>query len=98
MLEQIKPTTLAEYIGSQFQVLVNLPDPLFLTLISIKEIAKTERQEIFSYFFQGPLGAFLPQATYRLKHAQFGEIDLFLVPVAKDKEGFEYECAFNNLI
>ena len=98
MLEQIKPTTLAEYIGTPFQVLVNLPDPFFLTLTSIKEIGKTERQEIFSYFFQGPASIMLPQATYRLRHSQFGEIDLFLVPVAKNKDGFEYECAFNNLI
>jgi hypothetical protein len=98
MPEQIKPNTLAEYVGSQFQVLVNVPAPLILTLTSIKEIAKTERQEIFSCFFHGPANMFIPQATYRLKHEQFGEIDLFLVPVAKDKEGFEYECAFNNLI
>ncbi len=98
MLEQIKPTTLAEYVGTQFQVLVNLPEPLFLTLTQIKELAKTERQEIFSYFFQGPVNIMLPQATYRLKHSQFGEIELFLVPVAKNTDGFEYECAFNNLI
>ena len=86
MLEQIKPTTLAEYVGMQFQVLINLPQPLFLTLTQIKELAKTERQEIFSYFFQGPATPYLPQATYRLKHEQFGEIDLFLVPVAKGKD------------
>ena len=98
MLEQIKPTTLAEYVGTQFQVLVNLPEPFFITLTEIKEIAKTNRQEIFSYFFQGPANLLLPQATYRLKHEQFGEIDLFIVPVAKNKDGFEYECAFNNLI
>ena len=98
MLEKIKPTTLAEYVGTQFQVLIDLPEPLFLTLTQIKELTKTERQEIFSYFFHGPVKILLPQATYRLKHEQFGEIDLFLVPVAKDKDGYEYECAFNNLI
>jgi hypothetical protein len=98
MLDQITPTTLAEYVGTQFQVLVNFPQPIFLTLTEIKELAKTERQEIFSYFFQGPIEPYLPQATYRLQHGKFGEIDLFLVPVAKGKAGFEYECAFNNLI
>ena len=98
MLEQIKPTTLAEYVGTQFQVLVDLPNPVFLTLTHITELAKTERQEIFSYFFHGPTDPFLPQATYHLINNQFGEIDLFLVPVAKGKDGFEYECAFNNLI
>jgi hypothetical protein len=98
MLEQIKPTTLAEYVGTQFQVLADWPTPIFFTLTEIKELAKTERQEIFSYFFQGPASVMLPQGTYRLKHEKFGEIDLFFVPVARNKDGFEYECAFNNLI
>lgn len=98
MLEQIKPTTLAAYVGTQFQVLVNLPEPVFLTLTQITELARTERQEIFSYFFRGPSEIFLPQSIYRLKHEQFGEIDLFLVAVGKDKDGYEYECACNNLI
>lgn len=98
MLEQIRPNTLSEYVGSNFQVLVNVPKPLFITLTRIQELTKTERQETFSLYFHGPADMFMQQATYRLKHEQFGEIDLFLVPVGRDKDGFEYECAFNNLI
>lgn len=98
MLEQIRPTTLVDYVGSAFQVLGDFPKPISLTLTRIAELAKIGRQEIFSIYFHGPADLYLPQATYRLKHEQAGEIDLFLVPVAKDKDGFEYECAFNNLI
>jgi hypothetical protein len=98
MLEQIRPNTLAEYVGSEFQVLVNAPRPLFITLAKIVELAKIGRQEIFSLYFHGPADIFMQQATYRLKHEKFGEVDLFLVPVGKIENGFEYECAFNNLI
>lgn len=98
MLEQIRPNTLTEYVGSEFQVLVNTPKPLFVTLTKIVELAKIGRQEIFSLYFHGPSDMFMQQATYRLKHEKYGEVDLFLVPVGRDKDGFEYECAFNNLI
>lgn len=98
MLEQIKPNTLADYVGSAFQLLGDLPKPVSLTLTRIVELAKVGRQEIFSIYFHGPADVYLPQAIYRLTHEQAGEIELFLVPVAKDKDGFEYECAFNNLI
>jgi len=98
MLEQIRPNTLADYVGSTFQVLGDLPKPISLTLTNIANHAQVGRQEIFSLYFQGPTDLFLNQATYRLRHEQFGEVDLFLVPVAKNKDGFEYECAFNNLI
>lgn len=98
MLEQIKPTTLTAYVGSQFEVLENLPNPLSITLTNIVEHAKTERQEVFSLFFHGPSDIYLEQRTYRLKHQEFGELEIFLVPVGKDKDGFEYESVFNNLI
>ncbi len=52
MLDQIKPTTLAEYVGTQFQVLVNVPEPFFITLTQIKELAKTERQKFFHTSFK----------------------------------------------
>ena len=47
---------------------------------------------------QGPLDAFLPQATYRLEHEQLGALDLFLVPVRKEAAGFLYQAVFNRLL
>lgn len=57
----------------------------------------TPRQERFSLVFRGPLEAFLPQRLYRVGHDVLGEFDLFLVPIAQDAEGFQYEAVFNRL-
>jgi hypothetical protein len=48
----------------------------------------------FSLVFLGPAAPYLPQATYRLSHAELGELDLFLVPVGSESNGIRYEAAF----
>ena len=48
----------------------------------------------FSLVFRGPAGPVLPQATYRLDHAELGELELFLVPIGPDAGGMRYEAAF----
>jgi len=98
MLAQLKPGNLIEHVGTQFDVLAEPARPLCLTLTRIVEYTRTDRQEIFSLYFHGPTEPLLRQGTYQLKHAQLGELELFLVPVGKDKDGFEYEAAFNNMI
>lgn len=37
----------------------------------------------------------LPQQIYRLKNATLGILDIFLVPVARDKDGIIYQAIFN---
>jgi hypothetical protein len=46
----------------------------------------------FSLVFSGP--PVLGQGTYRLTHAELGELDLFLVPIGRDGEVVRYEAAF----
>jgi hypothetical protein len=48
----------------------------------------------FSLVFRGPAAPVLPQGTYRLSHAELGELDLFLVPIGPDAEGMRYEAVF----
>lgn len=41
-------------------------------------------------------GAFpLSQGLHALRHPVLGELDLFLVPVGRDREGWLYEAVFN---
>ena len=98
MLAQLKPTMLADYVGAEFDVLDDPSRVLRLTLTNVVEHVKTEHQEVFSLFFHGPSDPFVPQGIHKLKHSALGEFELFLVPVGRDKDGFEYEAAFNNLI
>jgi len=37
----------------------------------------------------------LPQAIYRMEHEALGDVSIFLVPIAKDKDGVTYQATFN---
>lgn len=49
----------------------------------------------FSLYFHGPADPMLLQAIHQLKHGELGEFGLFLVPVGRTADGFEYEAAFS---
>ena len=50
-----------------------------------------ERRQ-FSLVFRGQ--ADLPQGTYRLTNPDLGDLDVFLVPIARDGDLTRYEAAF----
>ena len=91
-------TSFMEHVGSTFDVMDVPPSPFVLRMTRVIEHSKTEHNEAFSVFFLGPLERFMPQGTRRLNHAQLGELEIFLVPVAKTNDGFEYEAAFNYIL
>lgn len=49
----------------------------------------------FSLMFRSGKAVVLPQRLYRLRHADLGAIDLFLVPVGRDVQGVLYQALFN---
>jgi hypothetical protein len=85
-------------LNSKFQVLNVEPGPLELELIAVSELQQSARQQSFSIIFLGPPDWLLPQHLYHLSHTQLGELELFLVPVGKTAQGYEYEAVFNHLI
>jgi hypothetical protein len=85
-----------EQVGSTFEV-ADMSSRFDLKFHKIVEHSKTETNETFSVFFLGPVDRFMPQGTHKLSHALFGEMDIFLVPVAKTNAGFEYEAVFNTI-
>lgn len=97
MLAEIKANMVAEHVGTEFEVLDDPSRTFSLMLSNIVEHVKTEHQESFSLFFHGPLDPFLPQGIQKLRHGKLGELEIFLVPVARDKDGFQYEAAFNHI-
>ena len=86
-----------EQVGSTFEV-VDMSPPLALRLGKVVEHVKTETNEAFSVFFLSPTDHFMPQGTHKLMHAQLGEQEIFLVPVARTNAGFEYEAVFNYIL
>lgn len=53
------------------------------------------RRVPFSLLFRSGSQVVLPQKIYRLNNAALGALDIFLVPVARDKDGIVYQAVFN---
>ena len=49
----------------------------------------------FSLLFRSASAVLLPQKVYRVTHAALGALDIFLVPVGRDREGIIYQAVFN---
>jgi hypothetical protein len=49
----------------------------------------------FSLLFRTASQVVLPQKLYGLKNASLGRLEIFLVPVARDREGVLYQAVFN---
>ncbi len=70
-----------------------------VTLVDVKPLMPRmvpgARRAPFSLLFRSESQLVLPQQTYRLKHADMGVLEIFLVPVARDTQGIVYEAVFN---
>jgi hypothetical protein len=88
----------SQHVGTTFQLTLD-QQKIELNLAEVKGYLPGSNEqtgmERFSVFFEGPAESRLPQTTYHLKHERMGEFDLFLVPIAKNDQGFRYEAVFN---
>lgn len=98
MSELLTKEAFTENLNTKFRIPFDSSKAAELELIEVVEARSTSRQQQFSVFFRGPLEYRLPQATYRMEHEKMGEIDLFIVPVAREPEGFRYEAVFNYVV
>jgi hypothetical protein len=49
----------------------------------------------FSLLFRNSSAFLFPQQTYVMRHPRVGEVGIFLVPVAQERDGFLYQAVFN---
>jgi Domain of unknown function (DUF6916) len=49
----------------------------------------------FSLLFRNGSSFLFPQQIYQMRHPSLGDIGIFLVPVAREREGFLYQALFN---
>jgi len=89
----------SKHLNTPFRVEVSAAAAVDLELVEVKDYMKNagdqEGMERFSVFFKGPGKPFLLQRTYSLSNQEMGQIDLFLVPIGPDGDGFRYEAVFN---
>jgi hypothetical protein len=71
---------------------------VIVELVNVSDLRETPRQRMFSLVFRGPLDQPLEQGLYLMTHETMGSESLFLVPIAREPDGFRYEAVFNNLV
>jgi hypothetical protein len=70
---------------------------VIVELVTVSDLRETPRQRMFSLVFRGPLDQPLEQGLHLMTHETMGTESLFLVPIAREADGFRYEAVFNNL-
>lgn len=84
-------------VNSVFRVQSVPGQTVDLRLKTVSALVSSQRHTQFSILFEGPRDRMLPQLIYRLDHELLGAIDLFLVPIGKNEQGFLYEAVFSQL-
>lgn len=98
MLQDWTHELFAKHVNTNFVVQHPSLGDVTLELVTVSELRETPRQRMFSLVFRGPLEQPLEQGGYPVVHAEMGSAVLFLVPVAREADGFRYEAVFNNLV
>jgi hypothetical protein len=105
-LDQVNHATFSALVKTRFRVRLNPANQIELELTEArrhqipaqsKPGGPLRQGECFSLFFNGPLSWFLKQNTYEFEHDQLGKISLFMVPIGKTQDAFQYEVVFNRL-
>jgi hypothetical protein len=96
LLDQLTIETFQPLVGSSFWIHVE-GRKIELRLTSAKKVMESEAAQLkrnpFSLFFLAPL--LLQQQTFHLTHDAFAEpLDMFLVPIGQEPNGYSYEAVF----
>lgn len=94
-LGELTLSTFEPLVGDRFTVDAKTPAGLEVVLESATAAgAWPGGRDPFSLLFLGPGEPLLPQATYALRHAGLGVLEIFLVPIARAADGVRYEAIF----
>jgi hypothetical protein len=96
LLDQLTLETFQPLVGSSFWIQEG-GRKIELRLTSAKKVMESEAARLqrnpFSLFFLTPF--LLPQQIYHIAHETFPEaLDIFLVPVGQEPNGYIYEAVF----
>ena len=97
MTETFTIDMFSAHMGSKFLMRYGDSQTAALELTSATDVGSSPRQAQFSLVFLGPVDAPAAQGIYRIEHERLGALDLFLVPIGRDKSGLSYEAIFNRV-
>lgn len=98
-LAALNINSFAPLVGQKFAIPSQEPGTTYceLTLRSVKPLTNHAQltREPFSLIFEGPLGKPLAQMCYPMSNDDLGDMDLFIVPIGKKDNAYQYEAIFN---
>jgi hypothetical protein len=98
LLVDLTKETFERLLNTTFRVMdKSTPTVVDVQLVEVSEGRSASDFEQFSILFHGPAEPVLPQRTYSVQHAELGDFDLFLVPVAASQSRAEYEAVFSRM-
>jgi hypothetical protein len=92
--------TAVKLVGRTYRVNVDAGRSIELTVTRVVRAAehgarpKELKRDSFSIFFRGPSDVMLPQRMYDLNADRDSLPHLFIVPVGREANGYEYEAVF----
>ena len=104
MLDQLEAKDFSPYVSEKFDVGLSSSDPIEAELVEVseyegraEELGPTDRKRKrpFSILFKIENDPPLPQDIYKVEHNEMATMELFLVPIGRDGDGFLYEAVFN---
>jgi Domain of unknown function (DUF6916) len=96
-LATVRREEFAAYLDQDFEIV--FPDgTLRVKLIDAKQWGPDQPANLrqpFALTFRVARNLRLPQGTYKLRHAELGEMEIFLVQIAADANSSTLEAVFN---
>ena len=104
MLDELEAKNFTPYVREKFRVHPSSSRPIEAELVEVseyelraEEVGPTDRKRRrpFSILFKIENDPPLPQDIYTLEHNEMATMELFLVPIGREGDGFLYEAVFN---
>jgi hypothetical protein len=99
-LDLLQAADFTAYVQQRFHIYAQSGTPLEAELVAVKQIsakpgAGTAKRKPFSIVFRCSDKPPLAQGIYKVENEKMGTLDIFIIPIGPDDEGFCYEAVFN---
>lgn len=99
-LTELNEDTFARHLNTKFYVPLE-DKKVELELVKVisdkGELDKIEGVDRFSIYFTGPVDSFLQQRIYTFEHEALGQMEIFIVPIARQDDKYHYEAVFSRM-
>jgi hypothetical protein len=97
MTEKLSLADFAPRVGEVFSLVREGAEPVPLELIETRDLTLPGAAgwTAFGLYFRGAREEMLAQATYTFENAALGRVQIFIVPIGVDTDGYRYEAIFN---